>query len=53
MSHVLWTTNMTNIISANSTCKRESFNVNSKKKCNKWVFGETERTIVNDVSQRF
>jgi len=49
--HVSQTTNMKNI-STNSTCKRESFSVNNKKKCNKWVFGETERTIVNDVCQR-
>jgi len=48
--YVALTTNSTDI-SANSTCKPESFNLSSKKKCNKWVFGETERTIVNDVSQ--
>lgn len=36
--------------SANNTCNFEAFDVNSKEKCNKWVFGETERTIVNDVS---
>jgi len=37
-------------VPANSTCNFEAFDVNSKEKCNKWVFGETERTIVNDVS---
>ncbi|XP_015363439.1 PREDICTED: solute carrier family 22 member 5-like [Diuraphis noxia] len=46
--HVSRTVNMTNISANSTSCKRESFNVNSKKKCNKWVFGETERTIVND-----
>ncbi|XP_060880528.1 solute carrier family 22 member 21-like isoform X1 [Metopolophium dirhodum] len=35
-------------VSANNTCNFEAFDVNSKEKCNKWVFGETERTIVND-----
>lgn len=39
-------------VSANNTCNFEAFDVNSKEKCNKWVFGETERTIVNDVSGR-
>lgn len=29
-----------------------AFNVNRKEKCNKWVFDEMERTIVNDVSLR-
>ncbi|CAH1732788.1 solute carrier family 22 member 21-like isoform X2 [Aphis gossypii] len=40
-------TNKTNI-SANSTCMQGAFNVNRKEKCNKWVFDEMERTIVND-----
>jgi len=31
---------------------RGTFNVNRKEKCNKWVFDEMERTIVNDVSRR-
>lgn len=26
--------------------------MNRKEKCNKWVFDEMERTIVNDVSRR-
>ncbi|CAI6355684.1 unnamed protein product [Macrosiphum euphorbiae] len=45
--YVSQTTNGT-VISANSMCREGSFNVSSKKKCNKWVFGEMERTIVND-----
>ncbi|XP_025207541.1 solute carrier family 22 member 21-like [Melanaphis sacchari] len=40
-------TNGTNT-SANSTCMRGAFNVNRKEKCNKWVYEEKERTIVND-----
>ncbi|XP_022167889.1 solute carrier family 22 member 21-like isoform X2 [Myzus persicae] len=35
-------------VSANKTCNFDAFDVNSREKCNKWVFGETERTIVND-----
>lgn len=35
----------------NETCNPESFDKSSKEKCNKWVFGETERTIVNDVNK--
>lgn len=50
--YVSQTTNGT-VISANSMCREGSFNVSSKKKCNKWVFDEMERTIVNDVSQRY
>lgn len=34
----------------NDTCVPSDFDINSQEKCNKWVFGETERTIVNDVS---
>ncbi|KAF0767385.1 solute carrier family 22 member 21-like [Aphis craccivora] len=34
--------------SANGTCNFKAFDENSKERCNKWVFGETERTIVND-----
>lgn len=50
--YVSQTTNDTDI-SGNSMCKRGSFNVNSEKKCNKWVFSGTERTIVNDVSHLY
>lgn len=30
-------------------CSPKTFDTNSKEKCDVWVFGETERTIVNDV----
>lgn len=45
------TTNEMNI-SAYSICMQEAFNVNRKEKCNKWVFDDIEKTIVNDVSRR-
>uniref|UniRef100_A0A2S2PLV9 Solute carrier family 22 member 21 n=1 Tax=Schizaphis graminum TaxID=13262 RepID=A0A2S2PLV9_SCHGA len=35
-------------ISTNGTCMPEAFNVNRREKCDKWVFEDTERTIVND-----
>lgn len=38
-------------VTANSTCSPEAFDINSEEKCEKWVFGENELTIVNDVSQ--
>lgn len=33
------------------TCSPKAFDINFKEKCDKWVFGETETTIVNDVSR--
>ncbi|XP_025209233.1 solute carrier family 22 member 21-like isoform X1 [Melanaphis sacchari] len=45
--HYQPTTNGT-VSSTNDTCNFEAFDVNSKEKCNKWVFDETERTILND-----
>jgi hypothetical protein len=39
-------------ISTNGTCMQEAFNVNRREKCDKWVFEDVERTIVNDVSRR-
>lgn len=34
----------------NGTCLPKFFDTNSKQKCDMWVFEDTERTIVNDVS---
>ncbi|XP_027853755.2 solute carrier family 22 member 21-like isoform X2 [Aphis gossypii] len=36
------------VTSTNGTCNYDAFDRNSKEKCNKWIFLETERTIVND-----
>lgn len=35
----------------NSTCNPEAFDTHFEKKCEKWVFDESELTIVNDVSR--
>lgn len=32
------------------TCGPISFNKNFTERCDKWVYDETEKTIVNDVS---
>lgn len=47
-----YTTDRSNDVDhGNSTCVPEAFDVNHKiMTCDKWVFGETDRTIVNDVS---
>lgn len=37
---------------ANETCASDWFETNTEK-CNRWVFDEGERTIVNDVSSTF
>jgi hypothetical protein len=33
----------------NETCPTIWFNHDTKEKCDKWIFDENERTIVNDV----
>lgn len=42
---------VSNSSSFNNTCGPKSFDINSHEKCDKWVFADTERTIVSDVSR--
>lgn len=46
--HSVHNANDTDIF-VNGICSPETFDTNSKEKCDQWVFGETEKTIVNDV----